>query len=367
MVSITGERPRVQAGIPTGGQFTASAHGESEVALEDSAPAVPSIVDADTVFTQKYDSVEEKIAALQAELVDKVSDLATDEGWREYLESQKRFHHYSLTNQMLISLQTQGRATRVAGFRVWQSMGRQVRKGEKGIAVLAPKKIRKTETDANGKPVKGPDGKPIKRMMLIGFTTATVFDVSQTDGDPLPDGGDRTLTDTPPDGLREDLETAVAATGYRVEYRTELPGGSEGYTDGVNKLVVIDSKAVAGNQVSTLAHELGHIMAGHMERTGEYHTGHGGQRGAMEIEAESIASVLCGLNGLRTKEDFGRYVAGWGSTDPEQVRKSGEVVQKTVKAILASNNFRNLEEGVGPMPSAAQSSTAQHAAEAAAP
>ena len=333
---------RVRPGVPAGGQFAVNPHaaadleltGEelagSESALDAQEPP-PSIVERDSVFTQKYDTVDDKLAALQGEIAGHVEALADDEKWHAYLDAMSQFHRYSFGNQMLIALQTGGRATRVAGFNKWKELDRSVIKGEKGIAILAPKMIRKAAEDSNGKPVIGADGKPVKRQQCVGFTTATVFDISQTEGKDLPDDG-MTLTETPPEGFKADLEKAITDSGYTVSYE-DIRGGARGYTSPMEKKVVIQAGMTPANEVSTLAHELGHIKAGHTERTDEYHTGDGGERRSMEVEADSISYVLCRSNGMTPQvgAKTGRYVAGWGGAGPEAVKASAEVVQKTVK------------------------------------
>ena len=249
-----------------------------------------------------------------------------------------------LFNQLLIAVQNPD-ATRVAGYRKWQEMGRQVRAGEHGIGILAPKAVNVRLEDADGKPILGEDGKPKKVRKVVGFTTATVFDVAQTDGDPLPDI-DRSIHDEPPEGFRYDLESAIAARGYTVAYEP-IRGGAQGYTDPVGKRVVVDSSLADADQVGTLAHELGHIAAGHVEdeHRGEYHTGHGGQRGRMEVEAESIGYTLLRSAGMRPpRYASGAYVKGWAGVqhDPDTVKQSATKVSAAVKSILTTGTWRHL-------------------------
>lgn len=336
---------RVRAGVPQGGQFANVIHGEPSVGLDEHGTRQNSVVDAESVFTRRYASVEEKLAAVQCELEAAVAGLRDDAEWNRYLDVMQRFHRYSPSNQILIALQTGGRATRVAGFRKWQEMDRHVRRGEKGITILAPKTITETDVDENGKPIAGPDGKPRKHRVIIGFTTATVFDISQTEGADLPDADAMMrLTDTPPAGFRDDLEAAIAGAGYTVSYQDHA-GGAHGYTDPATKRVVISRELTDADQTATLAHELAHIEAGHVDRVAEYHTGHNGRRDAMEIEAESIAHTLCAVNGMDTTRGSGRYIAHWGDTDPERVKRAAETVGKTVKSILGKGSWRNTTIG----------------------
>lgn len=341
---------RVAQGVRTGGQFARHGHADSGMELDgddhhwtaDLEPA-ESIVERESVFTQKYDSTDEKLAALQGEIAGHVAALADDQNWHDYLDAMSQFHRYSLNNQMLIALQTGGRATRVAGFNKWKELDRSVMKGEKGISILAPKTIRKGAEDSNGKPIIGADGKQAKVSRCVGFTTATVFDISQTDGKPLPESGTE-LHEIPPDGFKEDLERAITDSGYTVSYE-DIPGSASGYASPTDRTVVIQAGMTPANEVSTLAHELGHIKAGHTERTDEYHNGDGGQRGNMEVEADSVSYVLLRANGMSPQvgAKTGRYVAGWGGSGPEAVKASAEIVQKTVKDLLATGGFRNAD------------------------
>jgi antirestriction protein ArdC len=211
--------------------------------------------------------------------------------------------------------------------------------------ILAPRTVTEPEKDDTGNPVKGPDGKPAKRRRVIGFTTATVFDVSQTDGKPLPHSRwNDELPGEPPDGYREDLEAAIRDAGYEVEY-AETGDGSAGYTSPGSKKVVIGPGSPA-NQARTLAHELGHIASGHMDNIADCHSGHGGKRSQFETEADSVAYVLSRANGMPGEmlTNTGDYIAGWSGGDTELVGKTGEHVQKTVKELLAPGRFRNADQ-----------------------
>ena len=334
MSTQTVTRTRQPKGVPVGGQFATDTHAE--------AAGVTLVADApETVFTKRYDTLDEKVEAFHAELEDRVADLADDANWQAYLGIMSKFHRYSMFNQMLIAVQNP-EATHVCGYRKWEEFDRHVMKGERGIAIFAPKMVRMTEEDPAGKPVLDAKGKPVKRSRCVGFTTATVFDVSQTDGAPLPTV-DRELTETPPEGFKEDLETAVTDAGFTVSYE-KIPGSASGFTDPIGKRVVIDSSMSAGNTAQTLAHELGHIKAGHLEKMDEYHTGHGGGRGAMELEADAVSAVVCRAAGMSAKvaQTSGYYIAGWNRDNPEAMKESAQKVSTTVKAILGTGGFRSV-------------------------
>lgn len=286
----------------------------------------------------RFDTLEEKIEAMKTELEDGVAALADDENWKRHLQVAAQFHRYSLNNQLLISIQRPN-ATRVAGFKVWKSLDRNVMKGEKGISILAPK-IVTSKNKETGEVELDETGKPKKR--IVGFTSATVFDVSQTDGAELPEVY-KELSEEPPAGYVEDLEQAITAHGYTVVYK-KTGSAALGYTSPTSKEVVVDPDLSPGTRATTLAHELGHIECGHVDRIEEYRSGHGGCRGEMEVQAESFSYVLSRMNGMETNlRPASEYVAGWGRHQPEALREVGETLQKAVKAAAGRVNWRNAE------------------------
>lgn len=351
--TATGTAPnRVPAGVPAGGQFAPGATGESAVTLDIRPdPAHTGATDgADLeVFTRRYESVDEKVKAFQEELAAHVESLADDDEWNDYLDTMSRFHAYSPNNQILIHLQTRGTATRVAGFRTWQSLGRHVRKGEKGISILAPKVVRVPALDAAGRPRLDAEGRPVKERRVVGFTTASVFDVAQTDGEPLPDIGFE-LSEEPPAGLTEDLEAAIEGCGFRLSYE-EVPGAA---LHQPGRACRRTGGPVPGMRARALAHELGHVKLGHLERMGDYHAGHDGHRGEMEVEADSFAYAMLRGNGMSTEavRPSGYYVAGWSRQNPDTVRKAAENVSKAVKDAMAGHPWRNSQYAEAPGPSA---------------
>jgi len=286
---------------------------------------------------------EAKLKVLHEELQDQISNLDNDEDWKNYLNTMSKFHRYSWGNQLLIRVQ-KPEATKVAGFNKWKELDRNVKKGEKGLSILAPSMINTDVLDSNGNKVMGKDGKPLKEKKIVGYRAVSVFDISQTEGKDLPTP--KKLTETPPEGFKEDIENAIKSSGYTLEYKA-LPPGLDGSTNPTNKVVTISSSLNEGQTASVLAHELGHIAAGHTERK-DYHTGHGGQRGAMEVEAESIAYVLCRSNGMSTAAgtESSTYVAGWAKVQKEEdtVKKSAEKVAKVVGQLLSKSKWRNVEE-----------------------
>lgn len=290
-------------------------------------------------FWRKYDSVDEKLEAYKAELLEATRNLADDEEWQRYLEQQASFYNYSFNNTMLIWLQCP-HATNVGGFHKWKSMGRFPVKDSKAIGILAPKMAWVTRLDKNGNPVIGEDGKPERVKRCVGFTTASVFDVSQTDGEPLAIYDD-TITETPPERLNDELTSVIGDEGYSVSYSEDFQPGHKGYTDPRTKQVVVDSRLTPADRARVLAHELGHIKAGHTERLDEYHSRGDGCRGEMEVEADSIAYVVVRARGMSADavRPTACYIDGWSRNKPEVIEKVGANVAKAAKAILGSTRF----------------------------
>jgi len=207
---------------------------------------------------------QDKLAALHEQISDGVAALVESQGWRAMLDTAAKFHSYSLGNLLLIGAQAP-QGTRVAGFRTWQSLGRQVRKGERGIAILAPCTYRPMTAEpaslaapagqepatscSGGAAPQGAGGK----QQVRGFRAVHVFDVGQTE-DPLPEVAPVLLTGQAPAGLWNDLAGQVAGHGYALE-RGDC-AGANGYTDPRRRVVRVRGDVDEAQAVKTLAHDL---------------------------------------------------------------------------------------------------------------
>jgi antirestriction protein ArdC len=275
---------------------------------------------------------DEKIAALHAQIAEGVEGLVTAGAWQAMLDAAAKFHAYSFGNQMLIALQSPT-ATRVAGFRTWQALGRQVRKGEKGIGILAPCTYRpKTEAPDDGKTTQTPttpatDSPTPPRPQLRGFRAVYVFDQAQTEGEDLPTLGETPATGTVPAGLWDGLTAQITAHGYTVQ-RGDC-GTAEGYTDPATKTVRVTGTAQDAEAVCTLAHELAHIECGHVQDLPTYTT----CRGSCEVEAESVAYIISAAHGVTSTSTFG-YVTGWAHGEVSAVRATADTVTAAARTIL---------------------------------
>lgn len=262
-------------------------------------------------------SVEAKKAEVQGlldRLEEGVESVRSSEGWAKWLRFQASLYRYSWNNTMLIALQCPG-ASIVMGFRKWQEQDRQVRKGEKSIKILAP--CFRKQTDKN-------TGE--ETSVLAFFRTVSVFDVSQTDGEELPlpcqplEGGDS--------GLYAALKTHSEKRGVPV--RTEsIPGMAHGYYDCIGKFIAVESSNSQAQQAKTLAHEIAHSKL-HADFSRDEQS-----RGDRELEAESVAYIVCNHFGLETGEYSFAYVANWkGAEAIKGLKKSASRIAKAAKEII---------------------------------
>ena len=282
---------------------------------------------------------QDRLAALHEQISEGVAALVDSQGWRAMLDTAAKFHSYSLGNLLLIGAQAP-QATWVAGFRTWQSLGRQVRKGERGIAILAPCTYRPKTADraepaapAGPEPATSCSGGAAPdaggKKQVRGFRAVHVFDVAQTEGPPLPDVTPTLLTGQAPAGLWDALEGQVLGHGYTV-HRGDT-GRANGWTDPASRTVRVSGAVDDAQAVKTLIHELAHIEAGHVGDLPTYAT----CRGRCEVEAESVAYVVAAAHGLDAGGYSFAYVAGWAGGDLSIVRQAADTVIQTARRILA--------------------------------
>ena len=258
---------------------------------------------------------QDKAKALRKRIDDSLDTLAravgevrASESFRRYLDVQAKFHHYSWHNTMLIAMQRPD-ATQVAGYRAWQKLGRQVCKGESGITIFAPCPW-KRETD-DGETEQG-----------IFFRAVHVFDIGQTDGADLP-SVDVPDVESAADALLADMVHVADGRGIRVTFGP-LSGGLFGVSKGGS--VDVDNTHATGQQSKTLAHELAHEALHKTDRTGL-------TRNVAELEAESVAYVVCTHFGLDVEVRSSRYIALWDG-DSKALRASLERIAKTARGII---------------------------------
>jgi len=228
--------------------------------------------------------------ALHERLAAQVEALRTSDEWARYLTFCAAFHRYSLSNVLLILSQRED-ATQVAGYRAWQKLGRQVRKGERGIQIIGTGERTTTEEDEKT----GEESTKRRRV----FFPVSVFDIGQTE---VMEGADEVtqpahqLDGEDEAGIYDAVAAYLTAQGWNVS-REPAGEGRNGYTTNEGRRVVVDSNLSPAQAAKTALHEAGHVTLGHLaEDFTEYLT----HRGRYEVEAESVAYVLAGLLGLDT-------------------------------------------------------------------
>jgi antirestriction protein ArdC len=232
---------------------------------------------------------------------------------RQVLAASARFHRYSFRNVMLIASQRPD-ATNVAGFNAWRKLGRFVKKGEKGIVIIAPVPVRRDDTAPAEEPGE-------LRDTGIRFKAAYVFDISQTDGEPLPElaavAGD-------PGSYTERLKQLVAAKGITLEY-TDALESADGRSHGGR--IEIRPGLPPAHEFEVLAHELAHEMLHH----GDIRL----PRRVRELEAEATAFVICEGVGLTAEAAASDYIQLYQG-DAESLTSSLERIQSTASEILSA-------------------------------
>jgi DNA primase len=316
----------------------------------------------------------DKLESLHTTLAEQVAALTGGHDWQRWLAVAARLPNYSLNNVLLIAAQ-RPQATAVAGFGAWKALGRQVDKGEKGIAILAPIVRRthpgtaagplrpedsRTDTATRaGLPTPGPempsdstDARAGTGRAVSGFKVAYVFDVSQTSGRPLAtQPAPALLAGQAPDGLWDALAAQVTERGFTLR-RADCGEGVNGLTHYGQRTVTVRPDVDDAQAVKTLAHELAHVLlhdptsptaaavpplptlAG-LVPAGQ--TAVTQCRGRLEVEAESVAYLITASHGLDTGSYTFAYVAAWASSiDAATATNPDTIVQQTATRVLAA-------------------------------
>jgi antirestriction protein ArdC len=253
-----------------------------------------------------------QIASNAIEQLRQALEAGHSEGLKEYLAAMARFRRYSWGNIMLIASQKPN-ATHVAGFHAWHKLGRFVKKGEKGILILAP--IVRKKTESNGATEYD------ESSIAVGFRAAYVFDISQTDGQPLPEIGS---VNGDPREYRERLAKFVAEHEIALEYSEEI-APARGTSSG-GKITLLPGQSPA-EEFATLAHEVAHEMMHRNERRSST------SKRIRETEAEAVAFVVCSAIGLETGSAAQDYIGLYGG-DATLLGESLEYIQRTAAQIL---------------------------------
>lgn len=286
----------------------------------------------------------DKIKELTDKLEAGIKEVFTSDKYREYLSTMNKFHNYSFNNSMLIHMQ-KPEASYVAGYKTWETMERHVRKGEKGITIFAPcpykvKKPVEVYDSKTGQVKRDIHGKPMmeeKEITYASFKAISIFDISQTEGKPLPELAQELKGEIPDYMVLMDSVKEIAPVPIRFESWEQ---SKKGHYNLANKEIVIKSGMSDLQTVKTAIHETAHSIV-HKDQA------HVKDSATMEVEAESVAFVVCQHLGLDTSDYSFGYLAGWSSNEelPELKsslqtiqRTSHEVIESLDRAILKNTN-----------------------------
>lgn len=319
---------------------------------------------------------DSKLEALQTELGNAVAALVTGEDWKRALTFAAQFRSRSFNNSMLIAVQhfaayNEGRVpepspTYVAGFKQWISLGRHVMKGQHGYGILAPVTARfASSTPANQESWRRlarserPRPGEIVRSKMVGLKPTHVWDVSQTDGVPVPElPRPVLLTGQAPGGLWDGLADQITGAGYelRLVSNAGVIGGANGLTDFLAREVSVRMDMDDSAQAKTLAHELGHVLL-HEPKSSNISAAVAADaalhRGVAEVEAESVALMVGAAHGLDTSAYTIPYVSTWaasvpGKTPVEVVQATADRVRATAIGILDKLDTPKTGDGTPP-------------------
>ncbi|CAL7878908.1 ssDNA-binding domain-containing protein [Fusobacterium necrophorum] len=282
-----------------------------------------------------------------------ILEVFESERYKEYLRVISKFHHYSFNNTMLIALQKPD-ASLIAGFSAWKnSHGRTVKKGEKGIRIIAPapfkvkQEMEKLDPKTN-MPVMGADGKAVteeREITIPAYKVVSVFDVSQTEGKELPSIGVNELTGDV--SQYEDFFTALKKASPVPIALEHIEGSAHGYYHLAEKRIAIDDNMSELQTLKTAIHEIAHAKLHDIDLNApkEEKENHPNQR-TREVEAESVAYTVCRHYGLDTSDYSFGYVAGWSSgKELSELKGSLEAIRLAASELIDSidGHFKELQ------------------------
>ncbi len=284
---------------------------------------------------------KQKVKEITDKLEEGLKELFESEKYKNYLSTMSKFHNYSFNNTLLIALQRPD-ASLVAGYQAWQkNFNRHVKRGEKGIRILAPAPYKIKEERDKLDPVTGEimldkDGTPQTEEVEIkipAFRAVSVFDVSQTDGEPLPELEAKELLSTV-EGY-EDFIKAISFVAPAPIGFEDIPGDSKGYFNIEENRIAVQEGMSESQTLKTMVHETAHSMLHNKEVNKEDILAPAKDRNTKEIEAESIAFTVCRHFGIDTSEYSFSYIAGWSSgRDMKELKSSLDTIRRTASELI---------------------------------
>ena len=310
---------------------------QPEVAPTAEAAAPPPVV---PIILNSQNSAD-RMKEITDRLETGIQELFESERYKAYLTSMSKFHSYSFNNTLLIAMQG---GQLVAGYNKWRDdFHRNVKRGEKGIKILAPApyKVKKEvpKLDEQGQPVMDKDGNPVtekKEIQVPAFKIVSVFDVSQTEGEPLPSIGVDELAGSVEQ--YEDFFKALEQTSPVPMAFEDIPGGSHGYYHLTEKRIAIQENMSELQTLKTAIHEIAHAKLHAIDpETPVTEQADRPDSRTREVQAESVAYAVCQHYGLDTSDYSFGYVAGWSSgKDLKELRASLETIRATAHELITT-------------------------------
>ena len=340
------EWQRVHEGQPVPEEYRVMAYPAPEILREESKVQPEAATPAKapqpvTSILLNGQNSAERMKEITDRLETGIQELFESERYKAYLTTMSKFHSYSFNNTLLIAMQG---GQLVAGYNKWRDdFHRNVKKGEKAIKILAPapfkakKEVQKL--DAQGRPVMGKDGKPVTEVQEIqvpAFKIVSVFDVSQTEGEPLPSIGVEELTGSVErygEFFKALEQTSPVPIGFE-----DIPSGSHGYYHLTEKRIAIQEGMSELQTLKTAIHEIAHskLHAIDPEAPAIEQADRPDSR-TREVQAESVAYAVCQHYGLDTSDYSFGYVAGWSSgKDLKELKASLETIRATAHELITT-------------------------------
>lgn len=285
---------------------------------------------------------KQKVQEITDKLEEGLKELFESEKYKTYLSTMSKFHNYSFNNILLIAMQ-RPEATLVAGYKAWQkNFERHVNKGEKAIRILAPAPYKiKEERDkldpATGEMMFDENGMPHKEQVEVtipAFRAVSVFDVSQTDGMPIPELEAQELLSTV-EGYKDFVQALMNVATVPIGFE-DIPGDSKGYFHTEEKRIAVQENMSESQTLKTMVHEVAHFMLHNKEiNRDDLMEAPAKDRNTKEVEAESVAYTVCQHFGIDTSDYSFGYIAGWSSgKDMKELKSSLDTIRKTASELI---------------------------------
>ena len=294
------------------------------------------MADKNTVYMSEKQKVKEITDKMEAGL----KELFESEKYKSYLSTMSKFHNYSFNNTLLIAMQ-KPEATLVAGYQAWQkNFERHVNKGEKAIRILAPAPYKIKEERDKLDPVTGEmmfdeNGMPQKEeteVTIPAFRAVSVFDVSQTDGKPIPELEVNELLSTV-EGYEDFVQALMNISPVPIAFE-DIPGDSKGYFSTAEKRIAVQENMSESQTLKTMVHEVAHSML-HDKEVNQSMDIPVKDRNTKEVEAESVAFTVCQHFGIDTSDYSFGYIAGWSSgRNMKELKSSLDTIRKTASELI---------------------------------